>query len=98
MVEVYEGKACRVGDRVRGVYLERYPYAGTVSQVQVLPGPEYHGETWVRVDVDEPSSWTRITSSRPAPPTRRHTSRSVVGTWKKSNEINGFWASAWGRL
>jgi len=54
MIEVYEGKACRVGDRVRGVYMERYPYAGTVSQVQILPGAEYHGETWVRVDVDEP--------------------------------------------
>ena len=54
MVEVYEGKACRVGDRVRGEYLDRYPYVGTVSQVQVLPGPEFHGETWIKVDVDEP--------------------------------------------
>jgi hypothetical protein len=51
---VYEGKACRVGDRVRGVYLERYPFAGTVVQVEVLPGEEYHGETWVKVEVDEP--------------------------------------------
>ena len=45
MIEAYEGKACRVGDRVRGVYLERYPYAGTVVQVEVLPGDEFHGET-----------------------------------------------------
>ena len=50
----YEGKACRVGDRVRGEYLERYPYAGTVSQVEILPGPEFHGETWLKVKVDEP--------------------------------------------
>ena len=54
METVYEGKACRVGDRVRGVYLERYPFAGTVVQVEVLPGEEYHGETWVKVEVDEP--------------------------------------------
>ena len=50
----YEGSACRVGDRVRGVYLDRYHYVGTVSEVQVLPGKEYHGETWVKVKVDEP--------------------------------------------
>ena len=54
MIEAYEGKACRGGDKVRGVYLERYPYAGTVSQVEILPGPEYCGETWVKVEVDEP--------------------------------------------
>ena len=53
MIEAYEGKACRVGDKVRGVYLERYPYAGTVSQVEILPGPEYCGETWVKGEVDE---------------------------------------------
>jgi hypothetical protein len=54
MIEAYEGKACRVGDKVRGVYLDRYPYAGMVSQVEILPGPEYCGETWIKVEVDEP--------------------------------------------
>ena len=49
---VYEGTECRVGDRVRGEYLERYPYVGTVSQVEILPGPEFHGETWIRIKVD----------------------------------------------